>query len=69
MRGFGALQTMTALEVMIDEAAAAKAPLDSRQQMLVEGIPTRGGSHPSALRHNRINKTRERLDIPSGGGE
>ena len=46
------------------ERAAAKAPIQNREQMLNSGIPVSGGDHPSAKRHNRIRVTRERLDVP-----
>jgi hypothetical protein len=45
--------------------AAARQPILERQSLLTEGVPVPGGNHPSALRTNKINKTLERIEIPS----
>jgi|SRR6516225_5417542 hypothetical protein len=39
--------------------------VDQIQGLLNHGIPVRGGSHPTALRSNKINRSYERIEIPS----
>lgn len=48
------------------EAEKARAPIVGREQMLgISGVPgVTGGNHPSALRHNRISRTIEKIEIP-----
>ena len=47
------------------DAARARGPIQAREMMLGStGVPNvTGGNHPSALRHNRINKTIEQIEI------
>jgi hypothetical protein len=46
------------------EKATAKAVWDMQQQYFVEGVPVSGGSHPTAIRSNRLNRTYERIEVP-----
>jgi hypothetical protein len=47
--------------------ATAAQPWESRKQFLTEGVPlvSGAGRHPSAVKSNRLNRTLERVDIPT----
>jgi len=46
------------------ERRAAMEPLAASKQMLIEGVGVPGGDHPTARGGNRINVTRERIEVP-----
>lgn len=52
------------LKAKMRDAAAAREPLQIKQQELGRGIPVPGGDHPSATRQNKIDRTVERIVVP-----
>lgn len=46
------------------DARAAEGPVKIQKQAVIDGINATGGSHPTALRGNKINREWERIQIP-----
>lgn len=52
------------MQSKVREAAKAREPVQIKEAELGTGINVPGGNHPSAVRKNHINRSRERIEVP-----